>query len=182
MPNTLGYHWVKSGYGLWLPGDPRGHWSEAWDEEIGYVEPHMLHPGDPVRLRMAQERMKHPPVKLTSAMVRVVERVIGECAAASPWKIVAASIEPTHTHLQITYSGLDIHRTVKWLSQETTKAIHRETDHEGPVWGKGDWTVYLFDLPYFRNVTRYIERHNVRRGVGPRPYSFLSESPYKDRG
>ena len=63
-------------------------------------------------------------------------------------------------------------------AQETTKAIHRETTHQGPVWGKGDWTVYLFDVPYFLNVKRYIERHNERRGAAARPYPFLSESPY----
>ncbi len=49
MPRTIGYHLVKSGYGLWLPGDTRGHWSSAWDEQIGFFEPHHLHAGDPVR-------------------------------------------------------------------------------------------------------------------------------------
>jgi REP element-mobilizing transposase RayT len=181
MSNTLGYHWVKTGYGLWLPGDERGHWSEAWDEQIGYIEPHMLHEGDPVRLRMAQERLTHPPVKLTPEMVNIVERVIGECAAASPWSIDAASIERTHTHLLLTYSGLDIQRTVKWISQQTTKAIHRETDHVGPIWGKGDWCVYVYDANYYGNIKRYIERHNVRRGVGPRPYAFLAPEN-EDRG
>ena len=39
MPRTLGYHYVKSAYGLWLPGDVRGSWSEAWDEQIGYLDP-----------------------------------------------------------------------------------------------------------------------------------------------
>jgi REP element-mobilizing transposase RayT len=181
MPTTLGYHWVKTCYGLWLPGDERGHWSEAWDDQIGYIEPHMLHEGDPIRLRMAQERMAHPEVKLTPAMIAIVERVIGECAAASPWSIDAASIERTHTHLLITYSGLDIHRTVKWISQQTAKAIHRETDYAGPVWGKGDWCVYVYDAAYYNNIKRYIERHNVRRGVGPRPYAFLSRET-EDRG
>src|SRR2546423_107272 len=111
MPNTLGFHYVKTCYGLWLPGDERGHWSEAWDEKIGYIEPHMLHPGDPVRKRMAEERMKYPEVKLTPEMIRVVEGTFGACAAASPWKITAASIERTHTHLLITYSPLNIDRT-----------------------------------------------------------------------
>ena len=60
---TIGYHIVKSGYGLWLPGDDRGSWSSAWDELIGLVDPHTLNDGDPVRKRMAQERMKHKPVK-----------------------------------------------------------------------------------------------------------------------
>ena len=179
MPNTRGYHWVKTCYGLWLPGDERGHWSEAWDEQIGYMEPHMLHPGDPVRLRMARERMKHPEFKLSPHMLKIVERVIGECVDQSPWTIEAASIERTHTHLLIPYSGADIHGTAKWICQQTTKAIHRETDYEGPVWGKGDWCVYVFELDYYRNIKRYIERHNERRGQGPRPYAFLSR---EDRG
>ena len=51
MRQTLGYHIVISGYGLWLPGDERGHWSEAWDAELGFIEPHALHAGDPVRKR-----------------------------------------------------------------------------------------------------------------------------------
>jgi len=46
MGQTIGYHLVKSGFGLWLPGDERGHWSEAWDAQLGYIEPHTLHPGD----------------------------------------------------------------------------------------------------------------------------------------
>jgi len=74
MPNTLGYHYVKSTYGQWLPGDDRGSWSEAWDERIGFIEPHMLHPGDPIRRRMAEERMKHDPVRLLSDMIRCGRR------------------------------------------------------------------------------------------------------------
>jgi hypothetical protein len=60
MAVTYGYHIVISGYGVWLPGDERGHWSTAWDEELGFIEPHTLHPGDPVRKRMALERQKQP--------------------------------------------------------------------------------------------------------------------------
>jgi len=55
MSATLGYHLVKSGYGLWLPGDDRGHWSSAWDKQIGFIKPHQLNEGDPVRQRMARE-------------------------------------------------------------------------------------------------------------------------------
>jgi hypothetical protein len=52
MPRTIGYHIVFSGFGLWLPGDERGHWSEQWDDELGLIEPGTLHEGDPVRLRL----------------------------------------------------------------------------------------------------------------------------------
>ncbi|MFA7237123.1 MAG: transposase [Phycisphaeraceae bacterium] len=173
MPNTLGYHLVKSAHGVWLPGDDRGHWSSAWDDQLGYIEPHQLHAGDPVRLRMARERMKHPPVRFAAEMMRVMAETIGRCAAESPWRIAAASIEPTHMHLLMTYSGLDIERTAKWLAQQTTKAVHQQTSHIGPVWCEGSWRGFVFDTDQWRVTQRYIERHNERRGVGACPYEFV---------
>jgi REP element-mobilizing transposase RayT len=174
MPKTLGYHFVKSGYGLWLPGDDRGYWSERWDEEIGFTEPHMLHPGDPVRLRMSQERMKHPPVRLNEAMQNAVLGAIEECVGASPWCITAFAIEETHFHMLITYSGKDIHSTAKWLAQQMTKAVHRETNHQGPVWCEGKWCGYLFEQSYWDKTREYIERHNLRKDLPPRPFRFIT--------
>jgi REP element-mobilizing transposase RayT len=177
MPRTLGYHIVVSGYGLWLPGDDRGHWSEAWDAELGFIEPHTLHAGDPVRKRMASERQKHPPVKLDAAMQAVVIHAIGRCRAESDWQIAAASFEATHTHLLVTYTERDVDNTVKWLKDQTTKAIHRGTSHAGPVWCKGRWRSFVFEPDVWRNARAYIERHNERRGVGPRPYAFIDQVP-----
>jgi REP element-mobilizing transposase RayT len=171
---TIGFHIVISGYGLWLPGDERGSWSEAWDQEIGFREPHTLHEGDPVRHRMAAERMRHPAVRLNQNMMEVVVDVVSECQRESDWRIAAASIEPTHIHLLLTYTPRDIDGVVKWIKQRITKAIHQRTAHAGPVWAKGKWCSFIFDEDYWQRVLRYIERHNERRGVGPRPYTFLT--------
>lgn len=175
MPCTIGYHIVISGYGLWLPGDRRGHWSTAWDEQLGCVEPHTLHPGDPVRRRMAEERLKHPAARLDASMRAVVADVVAACRAESDWRIVAASIEATHTHLLLTYTNRDVDATIKWLKDCATKAVHRRTAHRGPVWCKGKWRSFIADEAAWQNARRYIERHNERRGVGPRPYDFLDD-------
>ena len=174
MRKTIGYHIVLSCYGLWLPGDDRGHWSEAWDDMVGYVEPQTLHGGDPVRKRMAAERMKHDPVRLGAATIAVVIEAIGRCAAASSWRIAAASIEPTHTHLLLTYAPNDIDDAVKWLKDQTTKSVHRDTGHFGPVWCRGKWRSFVFDGNAWAAARGYIERHNVRRGLVAAPYDFIS--------
>ncbi len=171
---TIGYHVVVCGYGLWLPGDGRGSWSDAWDEQLGFVEPHTLHASDPVRQRMAAARMVYLPVRLTPAMIDAVSETVGQCVRESDWTMHAASIEPTHVHLLLTYTPRDIDNTVKWLKDRTTKAVHRLTAHQGPVWCKGKWCSFVFMEDAWRAITRYIERHNERRGVGPRPYSFLT--------
>jgi REP element-mobilizing transposase RayT len=174
MPQTIGYHLVKSGFGLWLPGDSRGHWSTGWDEQIGHYEPHHLHEGDPVRERMARERMKHRPTRFTPAMITAVADAIGACANDSDWRIVAATIEPTHMHLLLTYTERDIDRTAKWLAQQTTKEVHRRTPFAGPVWCEGKWIEFVFDQLHFDNIRQYIERHNVRRGLPARPWEWIT--------
>ncbi len=129
MPNTIGYHYVKSTYGQWLPGDDRGHWSNLWDEQIGYTQPHQLHEGDPIRKRMAEERMKHDPVRLSQDMIAAALEAVASCIEKSDGGLAvsAAAIEPTHIHLLIPYSGRDIHKTVKWIADQMTKA-HSQDD------------------------------------------------------
>jgi REP element-mobilizing transposase RayT len=175
MPHTLGYDYVRSAYGQWLPDDNRGHWSENWDKQIGYIEPHMLHDGDPVRKRMAAERMKYPAMRWTAEMISAISMCIGECAKSSPWKVAAMSIETTHMHIAIPYSPLNMERTGKWIGQEMTKAVHRATNHVWPVFCKGRWLEFIFDEPHWHNVIRYIEAHNVRRGLERRPYSWIED-------
>ena len=176
MPRTIGYHCVKSTYGMWLPGDDRGSWSEAWDELIGFYEPHALHPGDPIRLRMASERMNHPPVWMSDGMMQAVMRAIAHCIdkSKSGLSIAAAAIEPTHIHLLIPYSGRDIDITLKWIADQTTKTVRRETPHQSPLWCKGRWRSFIYEPDYWFAAANYIEQHNVRQGLVSRPWPFLT--------
>ena len=174
MSGVIGYHIVKTTYGTWLPGDERGSWSEGWDDRLGYFGAHRLHDGDARRERMARARMKCEPVVLTAGMVRAVTGAVGACAERSSWEVGALAIEPTHMHLLITCSGLDVDRTARWIGQMTTKAVHRDTDHAGVVWSKGSWRGYVRDAKQWQSTAAYIERHNVRRGLAARPYGFIA--------
>jgi hypothetical protein len=176
---TLGYHLVKSCYGLRLPGDDRGSWSEAFDEKIGFVEPHLLHPADPARQRMALERQAHPPVFLDASMSAAVADALAACVtkAGDDLIIAAAALDTTHMHLLLPYTGRDIDKTAKWIVDQTTKAVHRHTRHQGPVWAKGRWRGFIFDTDNLANVGRYIERHNLRRGLPAQPYPWITGSP-----
>ena len=79
MGATIGYHLVKGCYGRWLPGNERGSWSEAWDEQIGFIHPHTLNPGDPIRERMAADRMTHSPVILDNEMTAAIANALATC-------------------------------------------------------------------------------------------------------
>lgn len=106
-------------------------------------------------------------------MIAAVVQALQACVASSDWSIVVASVEATHAHLLLTYTRRNIDNTVKWLSYQTTKAIHHRTPHCGPVWCKGKWLSFIFEQNTWQNTKVDIERHNVRRGADPRPYAFL---------
>ena len=109
-------------------------------------------------------------------MIERMVRAIGECVAKSNGglAIAAMSIEPTHMHLLIPYNGRDIDVTAKWIADQTTKAVHRATAHDGPVWSKGKWRSFVFDAAYWANIGAYIHRHNERRGLPADPYPFIT--------
>ncbi|MEM9914622.1 MAG: hypothetical protein AAF911_06660 [Planctomycetota bacterium] len=159
MSQTLGVHLVKSAFGQWLPGDERGHWSTAWDDKLGHVQPHMLHEGDLVRQRMAAERMQHPPVRWTPGIIESITATLQRCADESPWDLAALAVETTHLHALLTYAPLNMDRTAKWLAQQITKAVHTDTPHTGPVFAKGKWATFVFEQTHWDNTVRYIQRH-----------------------
>jgi REP element-mobilizing transposase RayT len=101
---------------------------------------------------MATERMAHPPLRWNEEMQRAIAATIGECRKQSEWRAIAFAIEPTHFHLVISYSGTDIDRTAKWIAQQATKAVHRLTSHQTPVFCKGRWREFIYDNDHFRNV------------------------------
>ena len=109
-------------------------------------------------------------------MLAAVADAIGQCVekSADGLTIAAAALDSTHMHLLIAYGGRNIDATAKWLADQTTKAVHRQTPHSGPVWGKGKWCSYVFDRQHWEHAMEYIERHNIQRGRGRRPYTFLA--------
>lgn len=167
MPETLGYHVVKTTFGTWLPGDVRGYWEAHKFFDLGDAE----------KAERARRRMHQPPTILGQEMAVAIAAAIGDCISQSRGglQVMAAAIEPTHMHLLIPYSSRDIEATAKWLADQTTKAVHRQTPHQGPVWSKNNWIRHIFADENWENALLYIDDHNVRAGRGSRPYSFLCE-------
>ena len=109
-------------------------------------------------------------------MMIAVAEAIRDCVAkgGNDFRVAAIGIDRTHMHIALHYSDRDIDRTVKWLSDQTTKHVHRSTSHTRPLWCKGRWRGFVYDELVWRNTVAYVERHNIRRGLPARPYEWLS--------
>ncbi len=159
MQTSIGAHIIKTAYGQWLPGDPRGHWSAAWNPEQGHHNPHQLNPGDPIRQKQAADRMNHPPTIWSTPIRQTIAETIQACANQSDWSTAALAVEPTHFHLAVTPSPTKLDSTCKWLAQEVTKAIRAEHNHPNPTFAKGKWAAVITEDTHWHNALNYINRH-----------------------
>jgi REP element-mobilizing transposase RayT len=177
MPETLGYHLTKTTYGTWLPGDARGSWVKNWSPRVGYGELHRFEHADPSREERSRRQLSHDVVILSPAMIQAVVDALAVCIQRSQGglKIMAATIEPTHMHLLLTRTCRNIDITTKWIADQTTKAIHRQTAQRGSVWTSKNWCEHVDQPDHWEELLRYIDEHHVRAGRGSRPYEFLCE-------
>ena len=88
----------------------------------------------------------------------------------------AAAIEDNHVHLLFGPVNEDVGKFVGRLKGRTSSELKKlpiNRDRQR-LWTGGYWKVFLFDDEAIRSVARYIEQHNVRRGVDASPHAWVS--------
>jgi hypothetical protein len=180
---TCGIHLVWTTYGTWLPGDRRGHWSPLFDLYGGIRERGgKLNVPDSTTYRRADRSLNETPKWLDADEIATVVVELGHylagidakrAALPAPW---AAAVEPNHVHLLVGPVRENLARFVGRVKGRTSSAVGampRNAARER-VWADGYWKVFLFDDHGVRAVKRYIDAHNVRRGLPADPYPWIT--------
>ena len=108
---TLAHHLIISAYGIWLPNDPRGSWSDivlAWElakfGEATKVETRQsvaAAPHDRKLRKEAKEALKYPAVIFTGVQARSIGTGFATYLKRSGVVVWACSILPDHVHLVV---------------------------------------------------------------------------------
>jgi REP element-mobilizing transposase RayT len=175
---TVGIHLAWTAYGTWLPGDDRGHWSPLFDEYDRILERGgRLAYGDPISQFAARERMTEPAKILNTDDRLLVADKIGSLAGGpNQPRAYAAAIEETHVHLLLGPVAEKIHKTAGRIKGTTSSALLKLPANRGRshIWTARYWKVFLYDDAAFVAVKRYIEEHNLRRGITASPFPWIS--------
>jgi REP element-mobilizing transposase RayT len=85
-------------------------------------------------------------------------------------------IETTHVHVLTGPIGQDVGKFAGRIKGASSSALLKraENSDRNRIWTGGYWKVFLFDEFGMRCVQEYIEAHNVRRGLSPAPYPWIS--------
>ncbi len=172
---TVGIHFIWTSYGTWLPGDDRGHWSPLFDFYGRLIERGgKLNRGDLATQAAARELMKEPPKILSADDQAAVAKTIGTLVI-DPVIVYAAAIEPTHVHVLLGPLAENIGRFAGRIKGMTSSAVLDLPESRGRTrtWTAKYWKVFLFDDVALAAVKRYIEEHNLRRGLAAAPFDWI---------
>ncbi|MCC7476489.1 MAG: hypothetical protein IT425_13945 [Pirellulales bacterium] len=191
----LGWHLIFTGYGFWLPNDPRGSGSSrvrAWHIfEVGgeattvqtrHSVAHEPHDG---RLRQAaKESLKWPPVQLTGIQARALGRGIANVCPKVELVIHACAILPDHVHVVAAAHKFNGDQLLACLKRAGTRGLNAEDLHPMKTcahpsgrlpspWAGGGWKVAITSAEQMQAAIRYVEWNPVKAGFKRQSWPFV---------
>jgi REP element-mobilizing transposase RayT len=190
MPNRLiiAYHLIWTGYGHWLPNDPRGSGSIivlkdaiAALGEIHYGRKRVQPPRQLVRdfYEQAHKLLSFTPLMFDQSDITVIGNAFAEIITERKYTCYACAIMPDHVHLLIR-KHRDLGEDMIEFLQDRSRDRFCEAgtcDPSHPVWTDGGWKRYLFTPDEVRDVIRYIEA-NPLEIRWPRQQQWPFVKPY----
>lgn len=172
MHDVLAIHWSPTTHGTWLHGDKRGSWKNG----------HLIDANPWLEARAAA-RMSHDAVVLSQAERLLVAEVFGTTAREQSHQIFAATVQATHSHLILAPPYEEIGKVVARLKYRSAAAVlklRRQNDGEclpRSLWTGGKFLTLITSWSHLRNAILYVERHNEREGLPPKPFDWIAASP-----
>lgn len=168
---VLGYHFIFSAYGFWLPNDPRGSWSDVVREyELRAFGPatkvttrrslaHKSHDAD--QRLAAKEALRYRPVRFTGEQARAIARGFTLATTERAYMIHALAILPDHAHLVIGRHPPHVDRIAAHLKAQATAKMRVEQIHplaafaspSGRMpspWARNHWCPFIRSLEQMR--------------------------------
>jgi REP element-mobilizing transposase RayT len=192
----LGYHFIFSAYGFWLPNDPRGSWSDtirvydllqfgpATKVDTTRSVAHVPH-DRALRLK-AKEALRYKPVRFTGVQARAIARGFAIAAEEGAYVIHALAILPDHVHAVIAkhHQHIDriaIHMKAKATRQLSSEGLHplvRQPRADGTLpspWARNYWCPFIDSAEYLHQAIRYVENNPMRSGLKAQNWSCVVE-------
>jgi REP element-mobilizing transposase RayT len=187
-PLVIAYHLGWTGYGWWLPNDPRGSRSTTIRSDV-IAQLGQLHqgrkpiqpPGREVRrfYERAAGALRHPLLTFDETARSEIAASFAEVIEAERYTCYACALMPDHVHILLRkhkHPGEQMADTLRAASRARLVAGgHRPPDH--PVWAAGTpWNVFLDHPEEVRPTIGYIEQNPVRVGLPEQRWPFVK--PY----
>ena len=190
----LGFHFIFSAYGFWLPNDPRGSWSDVVRQyEIAAfgaatkvtttrsvaAQPHNAH-----ARQAAKRALRYPPVRFTGRQARAIGTGLATACVEAGYTTHAAAVPPDHVHLITAWHPRPIDAIASHLKARATRAmtevgLHPMTRFAATggrlpsPWARGYWCPFIRGRVQLARAIRYVEDNPAKAGLRRQRWSFV---------
>lgn len=183
---VAGYHLIWTGYGWWLPNDPRG--SSSHNIRMAHIAGlGELHRGrkavQPASrdirefYEQARQVLKHPLMTFLDEDIRIIGGAFASVVCDRRYTCYACAIMLDHVHVLIRKHRDKAEEMVEQLQQASREQLidqqRRTPDH--PVWGGLGWKVFLETRADMRRTVRYIEDNPEKAGRPRQRWEFVKQ-------
>lgn len=181
-----GYHLIWTGYGWWLPNDPRGGMSHdlrcaaiAGLGELHYGRKKIRPAGRVVRefYEAARALLKHRLLAFSIDEIEAIGRAFAGVVKEQNYTCYGCAIMMDHVHLVIRKHRDVAETMIEHFQDASREAIlrlgRRPADH--PVWGGPGWKVYLDSRSDMERTVRYVEENPAKAGRPAQRWEFVRE-------
>lgn len=194
---VVGFHFIFSAYGFWLPNDPRGSWSEEVHAfniarfgkatKVTTTRSVAAKPHD-VRVRLAAKRaLRCPPVQFTGKQAVAIAAGFAAGMEEHDYAIHALAILPDHVHLIMAWHRRPVDDIAKHLKAKATRHMNDAGLHPlrayakrgrtPSPWARKHWCPFIHDEQHMRTAIRYVETNPIKSGLRPQRWSLVT--PYE---
>ncbi len=185
---VIAYHLILTGYGHWLPNDPRGSMSEevAAGKLFPLGAPHYgrkrVQPQrDELRAfqRKARALLEHDPIWFDPAKRQAIAEAFGEVVRARRYTCYACAILSNHAHLVIRKHRDKAETMMRELEIASTTRLCRFADvpNDHPVWSGRPYKRFLDTPKAAARTIRYVEDNPGKSRLPRQTYDFVR--PYR---
>jgi hypothetical protein len=181
---VLAHHIILTGYGHWLPNDPRGSLSADFRsprlEDLGPIhhgrKPRQP-PGREIRsfYRAAVTRLDHPVLWFERDSRNTIGECFGRVISGSALTCYACAILSDHAHVLIRRHRLDAEGMIRLFKEASARALAAGglAPMGHPVWSSDDFVAFKDSPEAIRAATEYIESNPGKHHLEAQHWSFV---------
>lgn len=186
LPLVIGYHLVWTGYGWWLPNDPRGSMSTfikcdliADLGELHFGRKRVQPASHEIRTfyERATPRLKFAQVAFSPKDVDEIGLAFSREIETQRYTCYACAIMPDHIHILIRKHKHPAEEMIQNLQRASHLGLRESGrfDWEHPIWGGPGWKVFLDRPEDIERTIGYVERNPVKIGQPVQRWDFVRE-------
>lgn len=193
----LGFHFIFSAYGFWLPNDPRGSWSTTIRRfdllkfgpatKVETTRSVAATPHDYRNRLQAKQALRYPPVQFNGRQARAIANGFAHSALKQGYAIHALAIMPDHAHLLMRWNNTDVDRIATQFKARATAYLNqadlnpmapypRKNGTLPSPWARNYWCPFIRTKEHMHAAIRYVENNPIKAGFKPQRWKLVT--PY----